>query len=1569
MSREEPKLDSDGPPEFVAAIDTGTTSTRCILFDKYGTPTLMHQVEYPQHYPYPGWHEQDPLDLLESVYIVMDCIADKMEAAGIPFDAVKAFGITNQRETTLVWDRKTGQPLYNAIVWDDSRTNTMIKELSGEEGPDILKDKTGMPLTTYFSGLKLKWLVENVDDVKIAMEEDRLCFGTIDSWYLYNLTGGPGKGLHYIDISNASRTLLFNLRTCDWDNSLLDFFGLKSSILPEIRSSSEVYGKIDHGPFVDTPISGMLGDQQAALVGQKCLRAGEAKNTYGTGAFLLFNTGEEVKYSKNGLISTVAYKAGPDCPTHFALEGSVSVAGAAITWLRDNMALIDSASEIGELAAQVHDTGGVYFVTAFGGLFAPYWDSTATGTLIGMTGYTTKAHVARATLEAACFQTRAILEAMNADSGVNIHILRVDGGMTNSDLAMQIQSDILGVEVERPTMRESTALGSAIMAGSALNLWGWDVTKPETLEKVNTAGNVFFAPHDDTKLRTRVYRLWNRAVERASKWNTIDFVQEEVEAELEEKLKIEKGIQSYDWGKIGRQSKAATFAEFSIPGFKIEDKPYAELWIGTHDQAPAYLSSDPSTKLAEFLSRNPDQVGQKVKDAFKETTSDGGLPFLFKVLAIEKALSVQAHPNKKLAEQLHKARPDVYKDSNHKPEMAIALTEFNGFCGFRPKDQIVNFLENVKELRAFVENKHVNDLKQATTDEQTRGALKNVFRNIMSASENKIADLTKAIVDRYSNQSGEDVSDENVYRVRQLVLTLNEQFPGDIGIFCAFLLNVVHLKPGESVFLKADDPHAYISGDIMECMATSNNVVRAGLTPKLRDVDTLVNMLTYESATADAQLMDTKSLDGAAGTVVYDPPIDEFSVARVTLSNEVDSPHEAALNVKKIYQIENVWYITKQILHIVFTTSHEFKPPKYTICALTLTKSNNWQTFGAPSRTPVSPRVQRPASEIAQSAGGNTGWNQQQNQLLGSAQLPPGSAGLGMNTPDTLDQWFENLGSYEDTLEEMAAASLDQNFKEELVAIEQWFRVLSEAERTAALYSLLQHSSQMQIRFFITVLQQMSRSDPISQALFSPSAGANLDGQIDTELSRMSLKSPHLAAVSGISAKNSPNLAATTAINRQSLAAGEYHLSPEDALSAHRQRFNSKRTSAPGHLPGPGTIGAGSSTDNLRSPNWQRGSGLEQVQERRSPTPSANSERPKSSDSSSFVRSDSIQDLNDDQALAMAQANANISSPLQQSANWSSMVNTPSIGNFSINQNQNQNQFDTDLQNWYANVTNSGNNNNAVRLDDARKFRRQSRQSVNYDDVTSAQDDYNGVLNNGLLTPGGTSVGNNQNNQNLQQLLAQQQQLINSLSSPGQVSAPTSPNPGNPILALQLQSLHQQQQLLQQQQLALGRLQQQQNVRAGPGLGIYGGNNSTNGSRLPSPYKQSFNQQQLGIPPNQQGGNKRSISNQSRQRNNTTNNEDELDERVLNDVATWLRVLRLHKYTTNFQDSNWKEMVAMSGNDLEARGVAAVGARRKMLKEFEKVREKYDIPATPEQEAEMKEEKEKAANPTASGNE
>ena len=315
--------------------------------------------------------------------------------------------------------------------------------------------------------------------------------------------------------------------------------------------------------------------------------------------------------------------------------------------------------------------------------------------------------------------------------------------------------------------------------------------------------------------------------------------------------------------------------------------------MGTHEQAPAYLASDASIKLSEHLRSHPHLVGDGVKKAFAETTSDGGLPFLFKVLAIEKALSVQAHPNKKLAQQLHKDRPDVYKDANHKPEMAIALTEFRGFCGFRPKDQIVRFLDSVKELRAFVEDNDVKDLKDATADEDVRDALKRVFKGVMSASQDKIETLSKQIVERYSQQSHEDVSNDDVYAVRQLVLTLNDQFPGDIGIFCAFLLNVVNLHPGESVFLKADDPHAYIAGDIMECMATSNNVVRAGLTPKLRDVDTLVEMLTYETAPADAQIMQTTSLDGAAHTTVYDPPIDEFSVARVDLSASQSTQHKA----------------------------------------------------------------------------------------------------------------------------------------------------------------------------------------------------------------------------------------------------------------------------------------------------------------------------------------------------------------------------------------------------------------------------------------------------------------------------------------------------------------------------------------------------------------------------------------------------------------------------------------------------------------------------------------------------
>ena len=585
------------------------------------------------------------------------------------------------------------------------------------------------------------------------------------------------------------------------------------------------------------------------------------------------------------------------------------------------------------------------------------------------------------------------------------------------------------------------------------------------------------------------------------------------------------------------------------------------------------------------------------------------------------------------------------------------------------------------------------------------------------------------------------------------------------------------------------------------------------------------------------------------------------------------------------------------------------------------------------SKSPVSPRVQRPTSELVGN-GVHHNWNTQ--SMLAPTQLPS-SAGLGMSSPDTIDQWFENLGSYEETLEEMAAASLDQNFKEELVAIEQWFRVLSEAERTAALYSLLQHSTQMQIRFFITVLQQMSRSDPLSAALFSPSMnngnGFDTPQQYDTDLARMSLKSPNLATVSGItSAKASPNL---SSLNRQSLAA-EHHLSPDDALASHRARLNNKRTSAPGHLPGPGTIGAGSSSDNLRSPNnWHRGSSnLEQVQER-SPTPS---ERPKSSDSNSFVRSESMQDLNDEQSLNYNSAAANLS-PLPNSGNWASMVNTPSIGNFNQpNLSSGLDNASNELQNWY-------NGNGNIKLDDARKFRRASRQLSNYDDedlVGYYGNNGNGGNNGGLLTPGGTS------NQNLQQLLIQQQQLINNLSQP------TSPNPlnnGNPLLSLQLQSLHQQQQLLQQQQLALGRLQQQQQQqqhsvsasRQGPGLGIYSSNN--NGSRMgSSPYKSTFGNS-LPNPNNNNNvnNNKKSNTQQSRQRN--VNAEEDITEEVLSDIPTWLRILRLHKYTPNFIDCDWKSMVVMTDNDLEQKGVAALGARRKMLKEFEKVREKYGIPA------------------------
>ncbi|CAE6398346.1 unnamed protein product [Rhizoctonia solani] len=511
--------------EFVGAIDCGTTSARFLVFDEFANVVAEHQSEFPQYFEHPGWHSHDPKEIQE---VCESCVAEtikKLESQGYAADS---------RETTVAWSRKTGKQLCRAIVWDDGRTKAEVtfyeKKLAEEgievkpgefkKGPEAVRNVTGIPISTYFSAIKLRWMIQHHREVREAHEQDDLLFGTVDSWLVYNLTGGANGGLHIVDVTNASRSLLMDLKTLQWSEPMLKFFGFKSSILPKIVSNSEVYGTIVKGkPLEGVRIAGIVGDQQGALVGNKCLKAGEAKNTYGTGAFLLFCTGDEVVLSKNGLISTVAYQAGPNSKPVYALEGSIAVAGSAIQWLRDGLGLIQNAPQINDLAGKVEDTGGVYFVTAFNGLLAPYWDASAGGILIGLTAYTTPNHIALATLEASAFQTRAILQAMAKDSGVDLQHLKVDGGMTNSDLAMQLQADIGGFEVIRPEMRESTALGSALLAGSAIRLFGWDISKPETLTRVNTKGSASFHPRTTKEQRVLKWLGWQRAVERSRGWN------------------------------------------------------------------------------------------------------------------------------------------------------------------------------------------------------------------------------------------------------------------------------------------------------------------------------------------------------------------------------------------------------------------------------------------------------------------------------------------------------------------------------------------------------------------------------------------------------------------------------------------------------------------------------------------------------------------------------------------------------------------------------------------------------------------------------------------------------------------------------------------------------------------------------------------------------------------------------------------------------------------------------------------------------------------------------------------
>ncbi|CCM00757.1 uncharacterized protein FIBRA_02797 [Fibroporia radiculosa] len=518
--------------EFVGSLDCGTTSTRFLVFDKYADIVAQYQIEYPQYYPEPGWHEQDADEIMDSCDVCITEACKALETAGWSKDSIKVIGITNQRETAVAWSRSTGKPLCRAIVWDDGRTKTTVAHFEhklayvglepepgvirkGKDGEHALKDLTGLQLSTYFSAIKLRWMIDHHEVVRKAHEEDDLLFGTVESWIVYRLTN---RSVHITDVTNASRTLLMNLRTLQWDPVMLKFMEVKPSVLPKIASSSEIFGKIAYGALEGVKIAGLVGDQQGALVGNKCLKQGEAKCTYGTGAFLLFCTGADIVSSKHGLLSTVAYQDGPTGKPIYALEGSIAVAGSAIKWLRDSMGLLANAAEINTLAASVPRTGGVYFVPAFSGLLAPYWDPGAGGLLIGLSSYTTPAHICRATLEANAFQTREILESMKLDSKKELKHLMVDGGMTNGDMAMEVLADIGGFTVVRPEMRESTALGSALLAGSAIRLFGWNLSKPETLVEVNTKGTREFKPGMAELQREKKWLGWKRAVERSLGW-------------------------------------------------------------------------------------------------------------------------------------------------------------------------------------------------------------------------------------------------------------------------------------------------------------------------------------------------------------------------------------------------------------------------------------------------------------------------------------------------------------------------------------------------------------------------------------------------------------------------------------------------------------------------------------------------------------------------------------------------------------------------------------------------------------------------------------------------------------------------------------------------------------------------------------------------------------------------------------------------------------------------------------------------------------------------------------------
>jgi glycerol kinase len=494
---------------YIGAIDQGTTSTRFMVFDKSARIVAVAQKEHQQIFPRPGWVEHDALEILRRT---QEVIGEALQQRGLQAADLAAIGITNQRETTVVWERKTGQPISNAIVWQDTRVAGDVARFTSDGGQDRFRAQTGLPLSTYFSGLKLRWILQNVPGARQRAAGGELLFGNIDTFLVWNLTGGPDGGVHVTDVTNASRTQLFHLKTLDWDADLLAAFDIPRAMLPQVRSSSEVYGVARLAAISGVPIAGILGDQQAALVGQACFRPGEVKNTYGTGCFLLMNTGERSVPSNFGLLTTVAYKLGRE-PACYALEGSVAVTGALVQWLRDNFGLIEKSSDIESLARSVEDNGGVYFVPAFSGLYAPYWKETARGVIAGLTRYANKGHLARAVLEATAFQSREVVEAMEKDSHISLESLRVDGGMVGNDLLMQFQADILDREVVRPAIPETTALGAGYAAGLAVKFFSG-------LEELRANWSVdrTWKPRLGEAQREQLYRGWKKAVTRSFDW-------------------------------------------------------------------------------------------------------------------------------------------------------------------------------------------------------------------------------------------------------------------------------------------------------------------------------------------------------------------------------------------------------------------------------------------------------------------------------------------------------------------------------------------------------------------------------------------------------------------------------------------------------------------------------------------------------------------------------------------------------------------------------------------------------------------------------------------------------------------------------------------------------------------------------------------------------------------------------------------------------------------------------------------------------------------------------------------